>query len=524
MNASTAASSATGPTLTPVAKTADPLFLATSVEWLMDSSIPIEIRMLCQLIFAQALTEAKVAGRDFTDFGRDNATAKINVAWIIEKTGWPKNKAESIRAEALEKGYLTASGSARTGYLYTVTLSLRTYRGNDEVPASRSLFASDHTAPKPKPSTQLPLGELGSAAIPPPDMRRWSRADRDFYSRSSGAIRAVYSRLSGAERKLFSRLSGANQELYSRSSGADHALLLRLSGANDELYSRRSGAKKGLSNVRARSQEPVKNHYHKLLAEIATPELRNTLLLLARKREEDTDEDSKTFVNALGRIVDTLDVLCDGDRDAIRSNLARVCADERVTAHENPIAMMVRGICNKPRFLLTTKYQSRIGRTPDERDYYLLPEPLQHSLRERVRIGRASPDWCHERNVSDGARRVAEAIVHREDANLPDPPATPVQLTSLEDRLSSPAPAIVITPIDDMPDWWQNATEELRSRVSPATFNSFVLALRATDIDGVRTVIAPVSFTLQKLRKDLNADLDSVLADLGYDVVVQLAE
>jgi hypothetical protein len=109
------AHAAAAPTLAPVAKTADPLFLATSVEWLMDSSIPIEIRILCQMIFAQAMTEAKVAGQDFTDFGRNNVTARINVAWIIEKTGWPKGKAEAVRAVALEKGFLTASGSARAG-------------------------------------------------------------------------------------------------------------------------------------------------------------------------------------------------------------------------------------------------------------------------------------------------------------------------------------------------------------------------------------------------------------------------
>lgn len=253
-----------------------------------------------------------------------------------------------------------------------------------------------------------------------------------------------------------------------------------------------------------------------------TPELRNTLLLLARKREEDTDEDSKTFVNALGRIVETLEQLCDGNREDIRKQLARVCADERVTSHENPIAMMVRGICNKPRFLLTTKYQSRIGRTPDERDYYLLPEPLQHSLHERIHIGRANPEWCQERNISDGARCVAEAIVQREEANAPQPIPALAEPPVTEEYFSTPAPQIAVVHVDEMPEWWQQAKEAIRPQLSPATFDSFVLALRATDVDGVRTVFAPVPFTLQKLRKDLNADLDRVLANLGYDVVVRL--
>jgi hypothetical protein len=424
--------------LSAVAAPADPLFLATSVEWIMDASIPIEIRVLCQMITAKALIEAKAEGRDFTAFGRDQVTAKLNVDWIIQHTGWPKNKAESVRAEALEKGYLSATGSARTGYQYTVMLPLRTHRATAEVPLARSMFASERVAPKPKPTGQLELGDVSAAVQPPPDMKRWSRADREFYSRSSGAIRTVFSRLSGADRRLFSRLSGANQELFSRTPGANSELLARLSGANDELYSRRSGAKKGLIDVRARSQESRKNPYQKLLAEVLTPEMRSQLLLLARKREEDTEEDSRTFVGALGRIVENLVTVCDNDVDLIRATLARVLTDERVTSHENPIALLQRGICNKPRFLLNPKSASRMGKTPDERAFYLLPQPVQHLLLERIERGGATAEWCRERDISDGARRVAAALIAK--TKPPEPleesplPPAPSEVSSLDSK------------------------------------------------------------------------------------------
>jgi hypothetical protein len=417
--------------LAPVATPSDPLFVATSVEWLMDAAIPIEIRILCQLILAKAIAEAKGEGRDFKSLGHGEATAQINVAWIIAMTGWPKNKAENVRAEAVEKGYLSVSGSSRTGYRYTITLSLRTHRANMDIPAAQSMFVRDHDAPKPKASPQLELADVASAAQPPPDMRRWSRADREFYARSPGAIRAVFSRLSGANRKLFSRLSGANQELYSRQPGANTELLSRLSGANDELCSRRSGAKKGLYNVRARSQE-TQNFYQKLVAEAMTPAIRTHLLLLARKREEDTDEDSATFVKALGRIIETLHQLCDGDIQRVRDTLSRLVADERVTSHENPIALMLRGVCSKPRFLLATRSE-RSAKTADERAYCTLPEPVQHSLRERIASGAITPEWCRERDISAGARRFAAAIVGTEKRETSSPTPT----DALEDLAST---------------------------------------------------------------------------------------
>jgi hypothetical protein len=410
---STTKTEATRPShLAPVATPADPLFVATSVEWLMDTSIPIEIRVLCQLIAAKALTEAKAGGRDFTDFGRESATTIITREWIIAMTGWAKGKAEAIRAEAIAKGYLTVSGgSSRNGYRYTVTLPLRTHRANADMPPAKSLLLVDRPQPKSsKPSPQLPLGKDLAATVPPPDMRHWSRADREFYARSPGAIRAVFARLSGANRKLFARLSGANQDLYARSPGANEALLARLSGADDELYARRSGVKKGLYNVRARSQDSVQNHYQKLVAETVTPEIRAQLLLLAQKREEDTDEDSATFIKALGRIIETLNHLCENDQDRIRATLSRLVADERVTSAENPIALMLRGVVNKPRFLLTAR-AAHSARPPDERAYYLLPLPVQEILRERIASNTITPEWCRERDISDGARRFAIAIV-----------------------------------------------------------------------------------------------------------------
>jgi hypothetical protein len=367
--------------------------------------------------------DAKRDHADYTRLGRDHVSAQINVEWIKEMTGWPKGKAEMILAKSLEAGYLQRSGSRRNGYRYTVTVALRTHRSANDSPRAASLFAADRTPPPAKVTSQLEMTDVAAAIQPPPNMTNWSKSDRDFYSRSSGAIRIAFASLSGADRKLFSRLSGENQELCSREPRVNRELLHRLSGVNDDLYSRRTRAKIGLLDDRARASDSIQHFYQKLLAE--SPELLNELLLLARKRkgEEDTTEGSATFRLALQRISSVLELFCDGDVDRAREILLGLVRSDRVAAHENPIGTLVRGICYVPRYLLTTQRRPGKHKSSDETEFSVLAGPLQESLLNRARAGTIDDAWCAARDIRDGARRHAHALV----GAAPTPPANDLQ-------------------------------------------------------------------------------------------------
>jgi hypothetical protein len=98
--------------------------------------------------------------------------------------------------------------------------------------------------------------------------------------------------------------------------------------------------------------------------------------------------------------------------------------------------------------------------------------------------------------------------------------AEPIALAP-EERLATPTPAdvavaVIEAPTAEVPDWWRPICEAMVSRLSPEAYAMFFQPIRATTIDGEPTVVVPVTFTLNVLRKKLGRDLDVELASLGF--------
>ena len=530
------------------------LFVQASVDWMLDSSIPIEVRNLLMILYAEAMrvaTERRDAGGglgDFDQIGRAGFAIPVNFEWIMRTTGWTITQTRSIVALAMKMELISRQGKPRTGFRYQVNVGLKTYRRNPDGETARSLFAAHHAPPAPKDTSQQRLA-IDIPPSPAPGMAKWSRTDRAFYDGSPAPIRAFFGSLNGKQRKLFVRMGATDQaatlrevdaapDLYLRPTEAnelDHvrrteaitALLLRRTEPNDELQLRRTYPNRTASNVRARGPESIQNVCKTSIAEVLTTDARRELLLLAQKRkgEETTTDSTRSFVAAIERVATTLLLFCDDDAPRARDLLMRVLADERVTGVENPIGALVAGVCNDPPYLLTAK--AAAGSPSYDRALERLPWPLRDSVLERVRSGRLTDQWCRERDISADARAAAATRIANEEppaavAGPALPPPRRILRSGGVPAVPLATPEVAVRP--ELPAWWPALAAAMRERLSGPMYETWFAPLVPGErADAGPTIVAPSTFVLVQLRKALGRDLASELEDLGFygEVVVE---
>lgn len=160
---------------------APPLFCSASPEWMLDASVPIEVRTLVFVLYALAFNEAVEAHDSLKTFGTTAVSVATNYDELRASTGWNRTRlAEIIRAaEAMR--ILQLTGHKRTGMRYHILVALRSYRAGAPTETQTPLFAGNYSVRRTEPNPQLGLGESFSPAAglkpePPAPPRRNPRA------------------------------------------------------------------------------------------------------------------------------------------------------------------------------------------------------------------------------------------------------------------------------------------------------------------------------------------------------------
>ncbi len=376
---------------TAVPEAGAPLFHAVSPMWMLDGSIPIEVRTLVMVLYALSFQETVAQNESYKTFGLTPVSVATSYDEIGRHTGWNRTRiAEVVRAaEAMR--ILRLTGNNRVGVRYHVLLSLRTYTpGFIPDKATTPLFASDRTVLRRR--KQLALGEtLSPATGLNPD--------------------TAFSPATGTKETTLSPAIGLNNEISSPATRTEDASPSPAIGLNN------TRSKERVRDHRVTHRDIPKDSNRGALA----PDIYNALLQLGKKTDPSLEPGNVIFEGAVTEMLDHLNERFEGEENLI---LSRLVADPRVAKAHSPIAFLRRGITGG--FLLAPAALAKPEAHSPEAAYTALPPGQQEALMMALEGSRATLAWCRERDIPPAALQHARILCERRQGEHVDNEVSPV--------------------------------------------------------------------------------------------------
>lgn len=404
-----------------------PDFACVSPYWLLDTSIPIEVRFGIQLIVELGLAKTARAKGQWKNYGATPLAVETTYDELIALTAWNRDRWCKILTAAKELGFLKIAGTPRGGFIYHVLFAPRTYvpagglesfygqlgaLGTSDGPtAVPSLFvaANRRVKKKPKRRVQLALGEsqsgpapglksdpTGGPLIPGAGLKK--QRDADPLVPEAGIKRA----------RVSMRLSPGP--------GTDGVTLVPVAGRKTSSLNPASGRKAGETKERACASQRVVSEDNDRGVDLGdVPEaLRNELLSLEKRNDPGVTLTTATFVAAIEEVLSRAQDRF-GDRESAIAFLGRfVSNDRRLRSRTmmNPIGWLVK--------------QAQIGALFEVRavpdDPWVVFERLSATVKvellEAVATRSASLRWCKERGIAGVAVTYAKGLLDSDSEAL----------------------------------------------------------------------------------------------------------
>lgn len=198
----------------------DPLYTATAIGWILDESIPWEVRTLCQLLYARAIADADQRSRQhqtyvaFDTLGRGSIDVNVDYAWVAKKTGYTETRIRTIFKAAQKLGIIERRGAPRSGYSYVITATLRTHRPTENAGSTWSLTSTARAGRSTR-AIASPLGlDPQFDPLPAEAPRHWRRPERAFYGGAPARLRGLLVAFSPKQRARFVGFSAHQQHAF----------------------------------------------------------------------------------------------------------------------------------------------------------------------------------------------------------------------------------------------------------------------------------------------------------------------
>jgi hypothetical protein len=378
------------PTDAPSAASSEVLYCSESPQWMLDHSIPIEVRTLISVLYRLAFREAVAKNESFKTFGLHPCSVATSYDELQAITGIQRQRLSKIVRAAEATRVLRLTGSKRAGYRYHILVPMRMYAPGPAAigqPSAKPLSVGSRRVRSNR--KQTALGEQFGSVIEP--------KDRPDDSESTALVSSAIELKAGS--------SPAAIELETPGLSSAIAPEVRGIGTVIEPENQRS-------NVRARDHRVTQRCSFKGNSRSGVPEdIYGELLLLGKRNDEELRPGNLVFEGAVDEIVDRL---TNRFGETAMTVLSRLLSDPRVKNAEKPLAYLRRGVSEGYLIGPTSPARRAPAHTP-QGAYEALPPGLRDQLQLAAEEGRATETWCRERDIPPlaaefayQARRVAE--------------------------------------------------------------------------------------------------------------------
>ncbi len=363
-----------------------------------DTSVYPEIRFLLTTIHTLAVRKAttpnasgKYNGK-YVDFA-----GEVSVATSIEElrtlTGWTRNNLVRACAVAEDEKLLSRTGSSRTGYVYTILISLKSYRSAGTGEVKRSLFGyGAERRITPPAERQLPLGSHGesetlSTTVVP------KRKPRSTFLLGTTIVPKADEPEPPLNTTVVPKAQDSVRQPYPNPSISSTTIVSNTSALSTPVVPKTEAI-----NVRARAQNNKEPDHKNLSDPPDLPDaLLRALLLLIRKTEPQAKQTDLRFLATCRELVNNLDAHF-GDFDRACTALEALTQHPEVRKATKPFGQLLNGT-RKGGFLLGVRALAETVSDPQERAFLRLPGDLQESLRRAIEDKTATRTWCRERDI-----------------------------------------------------------------------------------------------------------------------------
>jgi hypothetical protein len=359
-------------------------FCTLSAEFMVDTTLPIELRALIAVMYSIAVEQVAQEHRGLEMLGTGEFfDLECSYELLIEKTGWTTKKIARLTQSSA--GIITMTGSPRTGFRWRVNLGMRSYRAKVEGVVAGSLFARKLTPPIPKKrQVQLHLDVLASDT------------EGKTVSLDSDSEGKVVSLASNTEGKADSLVSDTEGKVVSLDSDLEGKAASLASDTEAKIHIAKVSIKKD-------------NNNNGDVVEIPEAML-DDLLLLYRKNDPNAHRTSIPFTVSMNALLDEIQGFRKCDRQTAVQLLGQIAniSDFRARSFANPIGYIRANLAKILSLSLTVTRPESAGDA-----FYALDLNVRRELILAIRDGMATNQWCRERKISPGARQYAHRLIGR---------------------------------------------------------------------------------------------------------------